>query len=63
LRGTAFGIYNVVAGLAFFVANVIFGLLWDSFSLHSAISYSMIATVIAIAAMTVFVKEFPVYSN
>jgi MFS family permease len=60
LRGTAFGIYNVVAGLAFFVANIIFGLLWDSFSLNSAISYSMITTVIA---MTVFVKEFPVNSN
>ncbi|MDQ3902109.1 MAG: MFS transporter [Thermoproteota archaeon] len=58
LRGTAFGLYNIVAGSAFFVANIIFGFLWDGFSLNSAISYSMITTVIAIAAMTVFVKKY-----
>jgi MFS family permease len=58
-RGTAFGVYNIVTGSAFFVANVIFGFLWDGFSLNSAISYSMITTVIAISTMTIFVKKFP----
>ncbi len=59
LRGTAFGLYYVVAGSAFFGANVIFGFLWDDFSLESAISYSVIITAIAIIAMSVFVKKNP----
>jgi MFS-type transporter involved in bile tolerance (Atg22 family) len=60
LRGTAFGLYNIVVGFAFFVANFIFGFLWDGFSLNSAISYSMVTTVLAIAAMTVFIKKFSI---
>jgi MFS family permease len=59
LRGTAFGLYNIVAGSAFFGANVIFGFLWDGFTLNSAISYSLIITAIAIIAMSVFVKKYP----
>jgi MFS family permease len=59
LRGTAFGLYNIVAGSAFFVANVVFGFLWDNFALNSAILYSIIITAIAILAMSVFVKKYP----
>ena len=33
LRGTAYGLYNVIAGITFFVANVAFGFLWDNLSL------------------------------
>ncbi len=59
LRGTAFGLYYVVAGSAFFGANVIFGFLWDEFALESAISYSVIITAIAIIALSVFIKKYP----
>jgi MFS family permease len=59
LRGTAFGLYYIVAGSAFFGANVIFGFLWDNLALSSAVSYSIIVTAIAIAAMSVFVKKYP----
>lgn len=58
LRGTAFGLYNIVAGSAFFVANVMFGFLWDVFTLTSAISYSLAITAIAIVAMFVFVRKY-----
>ena len=59
LRGTAFGLYNIVAGSAFFGANFVFGFLWDNFALNSAISYSLIITTVAIIAMSVFAKKYP----
>ncbi len=58
LRGTAFGIYNLVSGVAFFVSNVMFGLLWDSFSLDMALWYSGITTIIASCGLIVFMKKF-----
>ena len=30
LRGTAYGLYNVVAGITFFAANLVFGFLWTT---------------------------------
>lgn len=57
LHGTAFGLYNLVIGTSSFASNVIFGFLWDNYSLVSAISYSMIITAIAITGMSVFVRK------
>jgi MFS family permease len=31
LRGTAFGFFNLVAGIAMLLASVLAGLLWDAF--------------------------------
>jgi MFS family permease len=59
LRGTAYGLYNVVVGTTFFVANVVFGFLWDNFSLTSAVSYSVITALAAVAGMFVFIKSYP----
>jgi MFS family permease len=58
LRGTAYGLYNVVIGTAFFVANVIFGFLWDNYSLDTAVSYSIIMTVAAISGMFIFIRRY-----
>jgi MFS family permease len=58
LRGTAYGLYNVVAGTTFFVANVVFGFLWDNFSLTAAVSYSMITATAAVAGMFMFIKSY-----
>ncbi|MEM2786616.1 MAG: MFS transporter [Candidatus Nitrosotenuis sp.] len=58
LRGTAFGIYNLVSGIAFFTSNVAFGFLWDSFNLDTALLYSGITTIIAICGMAAFMKKF-----
>lgn len=59
LRGTAYGLFNVVVGSTFFVSNILFGFLWDNYALSSAITYSLITTAIAIAAMSIFVKRYP----
>lgn len=58
LRGTAFGIYNLVSGIAFFAGNVIFGFLWDSFSLDVALWYSGAITMMAICGLILFIKKF-----
>lgn len=58
LRGTAFGLYNLVIGVCFFVSNITFGFLWDSFSLAAAVSYSAIFTVIAISGMAIFIRRY-----
>lgn len=58
LRGTAYGIYNLVIGSGFFVSNIVFGYLWDNFSLIIAILYSMLFTSAAITVMTAFVRTY-----
>jgi MFS family permease len=63
LRGTAYGLYNVVIGTTFFVANVVFGFLWDNYSLTAAVSYSMITAIAAVSGMFVFIRRYPVHHN
>jgi MFS family permease len=58
LRGTAYGLYNVVIGITFFVANIVFGFLWDSYGLHTAVYYSIIVTVTAISGMFIFIRRY-----
>ena len=58
LRGTAYGLYYVVLGITFFAANVVFGFLWDNYSLNIAVYYSMIVTIAAILGMLIFIRRF-----
>jgi MFS family permease len=60
LRGTAYGVYNVVVGVGFFVSNVVFGYLWDNFNLSIAIFYSMLFAFAAIIGMFTFIKKYHV---
>jgi MFS family permease len=60
LRGTAFGLFNLVIGGCFFVSNVVFGFLWDNYSLNSAAFYSIILTVIAATGLFFFIKRYSV---
>ncbi len=57
LRGTAYGLYYLVVGSAFFVSNAVVGSLWDYFSSSLAITYSVITSVIAILAMMIFIRR------
>jgi MFS family permease len=59
LRGTAYGIYNVIIGTGFFASNVMFGFLWDRYSLNIAVLYSAILALTAIIGMVIFVTKFP----
>lgn len=57
LRGTAYGIYYLLVGSAFFVSNSVVGALWDYFGSSVASGYSIVLSVVAILAMLVFVKK------
>jgi MFS family permease len=58
LRGTAYGLYNVVIGTTFFAANVVFGFLWNNFSLTAAVSYSTVTAIAAVVGMLTFIKSY-----
>ncbi len=58
LRGTAYGLYNLVIGVGFFIGNILFGYLWDVYSLGIAITFSSIFVASAMIGMTVFIKKF-----
>ena len=49
LRGTAYGFFNLVSGLAMLVASVFAGLLWDrlgaSFTFHAGAIFCLIALI------------------
>ena len=60
LRGTAFGVYNVVLGTSFFVSNVVFGFLWDNYNLSTAVVYSIVLTSAAIIGMFVFINRLSI---
>jgi len=56
LRGTAYGIYYLVVGFAFFGANTIVGILWQYMSSSSAAIYSVTMSLIAIIGMLLFLN-------
>ena len=57
LRGTAYGLYYLVVGSAFFVSNAVVGNLWQFFGSSVASSYSAVLCAVAILAMILFVKK------
>jgi MFS family permease len=57
LRGTAYGLYYLVVGSAFFVSNAVVGSLWEYFGSSVASSYSIALSVVAIVAMMLFVRK------
>ena len=57
LFGTAYGIYYLVVGSAFFVSNAVVGSLWEYFSASIASTYSIVTSVVAIAFMMLFLYK------
>jgi len=57
LGGTAYGVYYLVVGSAFFAANTVVGTLWELSGSSVAAAYSIVVSVVAIAAMVVLVKK------
>jgi MFS family permease len=57
LRGTAYGIYYLIVGSAFFVSNAVVGSLWEYFGSSVASTYSITLSAIAILAMMLFVRK------
>jgi MFS family permease len=54
LRGTAYGLYNMVIGFSFLAANVVFGVLLDLSGATMAATYSIATSATAITAMIIF---------
>ena len=54
LRGTAYGLYYLVVGSSFFVANTVVGTLWCFFGSSAASIYSVTLSSIAIIGMLLF---------
>lgn len=57
LRGTAYGVYYLVVGTAFFAANVIVGSLWQHAGAATAVTYSVATTSIAIVGLFLFLRN------
>jgi MFS-type transporter involved in bile tolerance (Atg22 family) len=57
LRGTAYGIYYLIVGSAFFVSNAVVGSLWEYFGSSTASTYSIITSIIAITFMILFLNR------
>ncbi len=58
LRGTANGLYSLVSGVCFFVSNITFGFLWDTYGVNLAALYSLCLSLIAIIGMAIFIKKY-----
>ena len=57
LRGTAYGVYYLTVGSAFFVSNAVVGTLWNYFGAPIASAYSIVMTVVSIALMVAFLSR------
>jgi MFS family permease len=57
LVGTAYGIYYLIVGLAFFVSNAAVGSLWEYFGSSMAVIYSIVTSVVAISFMILFLSR------
>ncbi len=53
LRGTAFGAFNLVSGLAMLVASVMAGAVWDAFGAHTTFLVGGAFAVLTLAALVV----------
>ncbi len=54
LRGTAYGSYYLFIGIAFLVANIVFGALWDQVGSQTAFTYSLITSSLGIIGLSAF---------
>ncbi|MBC7602917.1 MAG: MFS transporter [Ramlibacter sp.] len=54
LRGTAFGVFNLISGIAMLVASVLAGLLWDGFGPSSTFYAGAVFSVAALVVLACF---------
>jgi MFS family permease len=57
LVGTAYGIYYLLIGFSFLLANLIVGILWNNFGLNLSILYSTALTIISLLGFAIFIKR------
>jgi MFS family permease len=54
LRGTAFGLFNLVSGLAMLAASVLAGVLWDRFGASATFTAGAAFGLMALAALLLY---------
>jgi MFS family permease len=59
LRGTAFGMFNMLGGIALLVASVLAGLLWDASGPSATFVAGAIITVLAMIALLAMRRALP----
>jgi len=59
LKGTGYAVYYLVIGACSLVANVVFGVLWDQFSMSAAFTYSLVMSSVGIVSMIAFILAKP----
>lgn len=57
LLGTAYGLYYLIVGSAFFVSNAVVGSLWEHFGSSIAVTYSAATSVLSIIFMLLFLAR------
>jgi len=57
LVGTAYGIYYLLSGFSFLIANLIVGLLWNSFGANLSALYSASLIIISFLGFLIFLKR------
>jgi MFS family permease len=61
LCGTTYGIYNLITGIGIFISNITFGYLSDSYSITSALAYSLFFSLCAIGGIIFSIKQYSSY--
>jgi len=59
LKGTGYAVYYLVIGVCSLVANLVFGTLWDQFSMSTAFTYSLVTSSAGIVGMLAFIVAKP----
>ena len=54
-RATGYGIYYLIVGLSFLIANSVVGSLWDTYGYTVAFQYSIVTSLIAILLLIIYV--------
>ena len=57
LVGTAYGIYYLVSGFSFLLANLLVGLLWNNFGPSLSVLYSAALTITSLLGFAIFLKR------
>ncbi|HEY5897980.1 MAG TPA: MFS transporter [Burkholderiales bacterium] len=57
LRGTAFGVFHLVSGIALLAASVLAGALWNAFGAGATFYAGAVFTVLALAGLLMFAKS------
>lgn len=57
LIGSAYGIYYLIVGFSFLLANLIVGLLWSNFGSNLSILYSITLTITSLFGFAIFIKR------